>query len=140
MKRSNKGYEVLNFLPMGDDRGYLIAIEGMNHIPFNIERVFYVYGTMSDKSRGCHANKNTRFVLVSISGSCSVTVHNGASSEDIILDSKTKGLYLDRMIWKEMHSFSSDSILMVMCSEKYDKDEYINNFDEYMRVVNRDDR
>ncbi|MGL6363256.1 sugar 3,4-ketoisomerase [Aeromonas veronii] len=100
-----------------------------------MKRVFYVYGTSGDKARGCHANKKTKFVIISVSGSCIVTVNDGVDCEDIILDCQTKGLYLDKMVWKQMHSFSKNSVLMVLCSEKYDQEEYVHNFDEYLTLT-----
>lgn len=135
MKKNNRQHTVIDFDAMGDERGQLVAIEGMKQVPFEIKRVFYVYGTSDNKARGCHANKNTQFVIISVSGSCIVTIHDGVSCQDVVLDRQTKGLYLDKMIWKEMHSFSKDSVLMVLCSETYDKDEYIHDFQEYLMVV-----
>ncbi|ENE5173040.1 FdtA/QdtA family cupin domain-containing protein [Vibrio cholerae] len=135
MAQSDRSYKILEFKAMGDERGQLVALESMNQVPFDIKRVFYVYGTSGDKAHGCHANKKTKFVIISVSGSCIVTVNNGVHSKDIILDCQTKGLYLDKMVWKEMHSFSKNSVLMVLCSEKYDQEEYVHNFDEYLDLV-----
>ncbi|HHQ5455763.1 TPA: sugar 3,4-ketoisomerase [Aeromonas veronii] len=135
MEQSDRSYKILEFKEMGDERGQLVALESMNQIPFDIKRVFYVYGTSGDKARGCHANKKTKFVIISVSGSCIVTVNDGVDCEDIILDCQTKGLYLDKMVWKQMHSFSKNSVLMVLCSEKYDQEEYVHNFDEYLTLT-----
>lgn len=137
--KKKESYKIVNFNAMGDERGHLVAIEGMNQVPFDIERIFYVYGTSDEKSRGCHANKKTQFVIISVSGSCIVSVHDGVNKKDITLDSQTKGLYLDKMVWKEMHSFSKDSVLVILCSEKYDQQEYIYDFKEYIKVVNQYD-
>nr|WP_102363924.1 FdtA/QdtA family cupin domain-containing protein [Vibrio lentus] len=105
MCKNNDDYKVVELEAMGDERGQLVAIESSNQIPFDMRRVFYVYGTSGDKARGCHANKKTKFVIISVAGSCVVSVNNGRKKEDIILDVPTKGLYLNNMVWKEMHSF-----------------------------------
>ncbi len=136
MTNITKGFEVLTFVPIGDERGQLVALEGNQHIPFDIKRVFYVYGTSGDKARGCHANKKTRFVIISLSGNCIISVNDGKKVEDIKLDTKTKGLYLDCMVWKEMHSFSDDCILLVLCSEFYDSTEYIHDLEQFLTLVN----
>lgn len=135
MSKSNYSYKVIDFKEMGDERGKLIAVESSNQIPFDIQRVFYVYGTSDDKARGCHANKKTEFVLISVSGSCVVKVNNGDVEEQITLDEPTKGLYLSKMVWKEMHSFSDDALLLVLCSEKYDSGEYIYSLEHYLAMV-----
>lgn len=132
--QENTMFHEINFKEMGDDRGFLVAMEGGNQIPFDIKRVFYVYGSEGDVIRGCHANRNTQFVLISVNGSCAITVKDAKTEKytEVILDSPTKGLYLNRMVWKEMHNFSTDAVLLVLCSEYYDKNEYIHDFDEYL--------
>ena len=120
---------------MGDSRGALVALEGGVHVPFNIKRVFYVYGTKGNMSRGCHANRKTKFVLIAINGACTVTVKDGVNDIDIVLDNPTRGLFLDKMVWKEMHHFSADAVLLVLCSELYDKNEYVFDYNEYLMEI-----
>lgn len=139
MRNNIDDYKVIELNAMGDERGQLVAIENSNQIPFNMRRVFYVYGTSGDKARGCHANKNTKFVIISVVGSCVISVNNGKGKEDITLDSPTKGLYLNNMVWKEMHSFSDNSVLLVVCSELYDSDEYIYSLNEFLEQVKLND-
>ncbi|MFD1802236.1 sugar 3,4-ketoisomerase [Mixta tenebrionis] len=128
-------YYLIDFTEMGDSRGTLVAIEGGVHVPFPLKRVFYVYGTKGEVPRGCHANRKTKFVLVSVKGRCTVTIKQGMDNVDFVLDSPTRGLFLDRMVWKEMHSFSDDAVLLVLCSEPYDKNEYVFNYAEYLLEV-----
>jgi len=130
-------YSVIDFDVMGDDRGSLVALEGCVHIPFDIKRVFYVYGTEGEVSRGDHANRKTQFVLISVSGECKVTIRTPTESTVIKLDSPHKGLFLDRMTWKEMHDFARDSVLLVLCSENYDQSEYIYDFDKFVGECDR---
>lgn len=123
----NKKYEIINFDEFGDDKGKLIAIENSKNIPFDIKRVFYIYGTKEGVVRGQHANKISRFVLVCLSGSCEVKVYDMKEKieENFILDSPMKGLYLDRMVWKDMYNFSEECVLLVLSDSEYIKDEYV---------------
>lgn len=122
-----KKYEIINFNEFGDASGKLVAIENGKNIPFDIKRTFYIYGTKEGIVRGQHANKISRFVLICLSGSCEVRVYDMEEKieENFILDSPKKGLYLDRMIWKDMHNFSKDCVLLVLSDSEYIKDEYI---------------
>lgn len=125
------------FPSIGDPRGYLVVCEGEKDIPFLPVRIFYIYGTRSDIVRGNHANYKSEFVLINVCGRSKVRVKDGYGSEKIYeLTMPHTGIYLPRMIWKEMYDFSEDSVLLCLASEHYDPDEYINNFDEYVRVVN----
>lgn len=123
----NKKYEIINFSEFGDNRGKLTVIENSKNIPFDIKRIFYIYDTKEEVVRGQHANKISRFILICLSGSCEVKVCDlDDKKEDIfILDSPTKGLYLDRMVWKDMYNFSKDCVLLVLSDSEYIKDEYI---------------
>ncbi|RHF69174.1 sugar 3,4-ketoisomerase [Fusobacterium mortiferum] len=122
-----KRYKIINFNEFGDENGKLIAIENSKHIPFDIKRVFYIYGTKNGVVRGQHANRISRFVLICLSGSCEVKIYDKEEKieENFILDSPKKGLYLDRMIWKDMYNFSKDCVLLVLSDSEYIKDEYI---------------
>ncbi len=120
-----KKYKLLEFPELGDERGHLVVIENLKNIPFEIKRIFYIYGTKPDVIRGQHANKISRFVLINLCGSCKIKVNDGENEEIIILDKPHHGIYLDRMVWKDMYDFSEDSILLVLSDSVYLKDEYI---------------
>lgn len=137
-KKINDNYQEIFFKEMGDSRGSLIAIENNKQIPFDLKRIFYVYGSESDVIRGCHANRKTEFVLIAISGKCCVTIKDALTgkSHEIILDKPYKGLYLNKLVWKEMHSFSENAVLLVLCSEEYDSEEYVYDFKELEKEVN----
>ena len=123
--------KLLDFKKNGDERGYLTVVEGNKTIPFEIKRVFYIYGTEQNIVRGNHSNRKTEFVLIAVSGSCKVLVKDGLGHEEIYcLDDPNQGLYLPRMLWKEMYDFSKDCVLLVLASEHYDEQEYIRNFEE----------
>ena len=127
-------YRVLQFKEYGDERGNLVVAEGDGmDIPFDIKRVFYMYGSDPDIIRGQHANRQTEFVLINVSGSSKVMVDDGSSKEVIILDKPRMGLYMGPMIWKEMYDFSADSVLLVLASEHYQEQEYIRDYQEFIK-------
>ena len=106
--------KLLEFPQLGDDRGHLVVVEGKMDIPFNIERVFYIYGSKQDVIRGEHANRETEFVLINVSGTSKVRVKDGEGNEAIFcLNRPHTGIYLPAMVWKEMYDFSEDSVLLV---------------------------
>lgn len=131
-------YKVLEFGEFGDERGNLVVIEGNQDIPFEIKRVFYMYGSDSTVIRGQHANRKTEFVLVNVSGSSKTKVDNGFETKIIELNRPRMGLYLSTMIWKDMYDFSEDSVLLVLASENYDGQEYIRDYDEFLEQVKGD--
>ena len=114
-----------------------IAITDSESIPFEIKRIFYIYGVESKELvRGKHANRKSEFVLFNISGSSKVRIISEDSRMEVYtLDRPNVGLYLPHMIWKEMYEFSEDSVMMVLSSEGYDAEEYIRNFDEFVHEV-----
>lgn len=136
MKKIDDTYKIINFGDFGDERGKLVVVEGSQDIPFDIARVFYIYGSDATVVRGQHANRNSEFVLVNVAGTSKVKVDNGIESVIIELDKPMMGLYLDKMIWKEMYDFSPDSVLLVIASTHYDEKEYIRDYDEYLKIIN----
>ena len=127
--------QYINFPPLGDDRGSLVALEENKTIPFNIKRVYYIFDTQLGVSRGFHAHKNLKQVAVCVTGKCRMTLDNGRDRIDIILDSPTKGILIENNIWREMHDFSSDCVLLVLASEHYDEADYIRNYDDFLSLV-----
>ncbi len=129
-------YKILEFDDYGDERGNLVVAEcsGVD-VPFQVERVFYMYGSDDQVIRGQHANRRTEFVLINVGGTSKVRIDNGFQSEIVELNRPRMGLYIPTMVWKEMYDFSEDSILLVLASEHYDKEEYIRNYDDFLREV-----
>lgn len=128
-------YKILEFSDLGDERGKLVVVEGAQDIPFEIKRVFYIYGSDSQVVRGQHANRNSEFVLINVSGSSKVRVDNGFEEEIIELNRPRMGLYLPTMVWKDMYDFSEDSVLLVLANTHYDGHEYIRDYDEFIKEV-----
>ena len=131
-----KQVKMLEFSQKGDERGHLVVIEGLKEIPFEMKRVFYIYGTEGNVVRGQHANRNSEFVLINVSGTSKVRVKDGRGNEEIFcLNKPHTGIYLPTMIWKEMFDFSEGSILLVIASEHYDAQEYIRDYAEFVEAV-----
>ena len=133
-------YKIIEFVDLGDERGNLVVIEGEGmDIPFDIKRVFYIYGSDSDVVRGQHANRETEFLLVNVGGISKVKIDNGQESTVIELNKPRMGLYLSAMLWKDMYDFSEDSVLLVLASRHYDANEYIRDYEEYLTEVKAGD-
>ncbi len=131
-------YKIIEFTDLGDERGNLVVIEGDGmDIPFDIKRVFYIYGSDSEVVRGQHANRETEFLLVNVSGTSKVKVDNGTESEIILLNRPRMGLYLSPMVWKDMYDFSENSVLLVLASRHYDASEYIRNYSDYLAELKK---
>lgn len=134
--RLEEQYRLIEFADLGDERGKLVVIEGEGmDIPFDIKRVFYIYGSDSTVVRGQHANRETEFLLVNVSGNSKVRVDNGEESAVIELNRPRMGLYLSSMLWKDMYDFSDDSVLLVLASGHYNEKEYIRDYDVYLQVL-----
>lgn len=126
---------ILFFKDLGDERGKLVVIEGGEAVPFDIKRVFYIYGSDSTVVRGQHANKKSEFVLINVAGKSKVKITDGKESMVVELDKPMMGIYLPPMIWKDMYDFSSDSVLLCLASTHYDAEEYVRNYDEFLKIV-----
>jgi dTDP-4-dehydrorhamnose reductase len=123
---------ILNFNIMGDNRGNLISLESGKNIPFDVKRVYYIFGSDTNIKRGCHAHKNLKQILICTSGSCRVRLDNGFKKEEIILDSPSKGLLIDSLVWREMYNFSKDCVLMVLANELYNEKDYIRSYQDFL--------
>ncbi len=127
--------KILEFPDLGDERGNLVVIEGEQGIPFPIARVFYIYGSDDSVVRGQHANRNSEFVLINVSGTSKVRVTDGKEEMIVELNRPRMGLYLPTMLWKDMYEFSADSVLLVLTNTHYDGGEYIRDYDEYLKEM-----
>ena len=130
----NEEHYLFELKPFYDEDGFLAVIEEEKQIPFKIKRIFYEYGVVGTSLRGKHANRNSRFCLIAISGSCDVIVEDGLHKITYKLDDPSKVLYLDKMIWKTMTNFENNCVLLVLSDCLYDKNEYIRDFNEYLKL------
>lgn len=114
-----------------DRRGNLSVIEENNHIPFKIERTFWIYDVPGDSQRGGHAYKETEEFIVALSGSFDVVLDNGVERKTYHLNRSYYGLYVPKMVWREMNNFSTNSLALVLSSTKYDAEDYIRDYEEF---------
>ncbi len=126
-----------NFKTLGDDRGQLIALESFNEIPFEIKRVFYIFGTNKENARGNHSHYKTKQFLVAVNGSCKVTLDNGKEKETFDLNRPNLGLFQDALIWGTMHDFSEDCILLVLANDYYNSSDYINDYELFLKEIKK---
>lgn len=127
----------VDFSPLGDYRGSLVAIEAEKTVPFVIKRVYYIFGTQKGVSRGFHAHKNLKQVAVCVSGKCRMILDNGLERDYTWLDSPTKGLVIDKLVWREMHDFSENCVLLVLASENYDESDYIRDYSDFVELIEK---
>lgn len=123
------------FVNHSDQRGNLVAVEGTKDIPFEIKRVYYMYGVPKEERRGYHAHKQLEQVLVCLTGSCKILLDNGKEKCKVTLNNPYEGIYISKSMWREMYDFSEDAILMVFASACYDEGDYIRDYNEFIKVV-----
>jgi len=124
-----------NFKMRGDERGSLIAIEENADIPFSIKRVYYIFDTQAGITRGLHAHRTLRQVLVCVKGTCQVLLDDGMEKISVPMDKVFRGLLVDPMIWHEMYDFSSNCVLLVLASDFYDESDYIRDYREFIELL-----
>lgn len=123
----------INLDLLGDERGGLSVLEQNRNVPFDIKRVYYLTSTLKGVSRGFHAHKELEQVAVCVAGRCTMTLDSGLEKADVIMDSPTKALRIEPMVWHEMHDFSDDCVLLVLASEHYDESDYIRDYQEFIK-------
>jgi dTDP-4-dehydrorhamnose 3,5-epimerase-like enzyme len=135
MKIKNNGIEIISIPKIEERRGNLSVIEN-NTIPFEIKRVYYLYDVPAGSERGGHAHKNLRQFLVALSGSFDVVLNDGKEKEIVTLNKPFEGLLINPGIWRELQNFSSGSICLVVASDVYIEEDYIRDFDEFLKYSN----
>tara|TARA_X000000950_G_scaffold275453_1_gene361870 strand:- start:21933 stop:22331 length:399 start_codon:yes stop_codon:yes gene_type:complete len=121
----------VDFPLLGDERGSLIALEQNKEIPFDIKRVYYIFGTKESVQRGFHAHKKLKQIAVCVAGHCKIILDDGIDRIEATLDSPAKGLFIVESVWHEMHGFSNDCVLLVLASDYYDESDYIRDYTEF---------
>jgi dTDP-4-dehydrorhamnose 3,5-epimerase-like enzyme len=117
---------------IADPRGNLTFVEGGEHIPFDIQRVYYLYDVPGGAERGGHGHKELHQLIIAMSGSFDVVLDDGRNKKRIHLNRSYSGLYVCPMIWRELDNFSSGSVCMVLASNLYDESDYYRDYDEYL--------
>jgi len=127
----------IKFEIKGDERGSLISLESKRNIPFEIKRIYYIFDTKEGVVRGKHAHKDLEQILICVKGSCKILLNDGVNEEIFLLDKPDKGLYIDSLVWREMFEFSPDCVLMVLANKYYDEEDYIRDYDEFLKAVKK---
>ncbi len=127
--------EMINLPQVHDLRGDLTFVEGGNHVPFDIARVYYLYNVPTDSERGGHAHRELQQVVFALSGSFRMKIDNGYEKSEYWLRDPRKGLYINRLIWREMDAFSQGAVCMVLASHRYDELDYYRDYQDYLTAV-----
>ncbi len=132
----DRKYYLVDIRCVEEKDGKLIVAESGNQVPFDIKRVFCVKDVAQGEERGTHATKKTKLILVPLAGSCEVEVDTGTHKETFHMDTPTKGLYIDEMIWRTMRNFTPDCIMMALADRVFDpQNETYNDYDEFIAAV-----
>ena len=121
-----------------DPRGNLSVIEELKDIPFKIERTYWIYDVPGGESRGGHAFKENEEFIIALSGSFDVVLRDGKDKQTFKLNRSYYGLYVPKGWWREMENFSTNSLALVLSSTKYHANDYIRNFEEFLKFPNDD--
>lgn len=132
--RTLNDVKTFRFREFVEPDGNLIPIEGGSDIPFDIKRIFYVYGVHDQDDRGKHAHYQTKQILICLQGKIEVTVDDGYMKKKITLDKKNQAVLVPEMIWDEQTYCTKDSILLVLCNTNYDEGDYINDYEEFKNL------
>lgn len=130
-------YQLIQFPVHGDHNGSLVALEKGGVFPFDIKRVYYVWGTAEQTVRGKHAHRCLEQVIICTSGSCDFILDDGKERVTLHLNNPSQGLYIKRNVWGEFTNFSPDCVVMVLASEYYNEEDYIRDYEQFKREVGR---
>lgn len=123
--------ETLPLQVHGDDRGSLIALENGHNLPFDVKRVYYIYGTQAGVPRGFHAHRKLKQLLIAVSGSVTVKTEHDGKTETHLLNRPDEGLLINGLVWREMHDFSPDCVLIVLADDYYNEADYIRDYNVF---------
>jgi hypothetical protein len=120
---------------ISDPRGNLTFIEGQRHVPFDFQRMYYLYDVPGGAERGGHAHKALHQLIIAMSGSFDVLLDDGRNKKQFHLNRSYYGLYVCPLIWRELNNFSSGSVCVVLASNTYDEADYYRNYDEFLQAI-----
>lgn len=128
--------KIIQLSKIADPRGNLSVIEELKDIPFKIERTYWIYDVPGGEKRGGHAYKENQEFIVALSGSFDVVLDDGKEKKTFSLNRSYNGLYVPKGMWRTMENFSTNALALVLSSTKYDKDDYIRDYDKFKSLVN----
>lgn len=134
---SIKDCEIIKLPKLTDVRGNLTFAESNVHIPFAIERVYYLYDIPGGVSRGGHAHKNLKQLIIAVHGSFDVLIDDGHDKRTVTLNRANEGLLLGNHVWRELMNFTSGSVCLVFASQKYTEDDYIRDYSEFLKLYGK---
>ena len=118
-----------------DPRGNLTVAEAFKNVPFDIRRAYWVYDVPGGESRGGHAHKRLRQLVIAMSGSFTVTLDNGHEQQKYLLNHPWEGLLIETETWRTLYDFSSGAVCLVLASEPFEEDDYIYDYDEFLKYI-----
>jgi dTDP-4-dehydrorhamnose 3,5-epimerase-like enzyme len=127
--------EFIDLPVISDPRGNLSFAESGRHLPFQIQRVYYLYDVPSGSVRAGHAHKALHQLLIAVSGSFDVRLHDGVRDEVVTLNRPSRGLHIGPMLWRELENFSSGAVCVVLASTVYDEGDYIRDFQDFLTAT-----
>jgi hypothetical protein len=129
--------QLISLPVISDPRGDLTFIEGKKNVPFDIARVYYIYNVPVDAERGGHAHKELEQVVFALSGSFRLRIDDGRNKQDHWLRNPRVGLYINRLVWREIDSFSQGAVCMVLASRPYEEADYYRNYDDFLAAAQK---
>lgn len=135
MKNLIEGCKIIELPNISDPKGNLVFCEALNHIPFEIKRVYFIGNIPVDAVRAGHSHKDLERVIIAASGSFKILLDNGLHQVSVTLDSPRKGLYIPKMIWCEISRFSDHSVCLVLASDFYKESDYCRNYEDFKKSV-----
>jgi len=131
----NKAF-LIQLPKINDDRGCLSVVESQIHVPFNINRIYYLYDVPAGSERGGHGHRNLEQLIIALSGSFTVTLDDGLQKKIFFLDNPGYGLYVPSMMWRSLTDFTKGSVCMVLASNLYDEKDYFRDYESFLNAVN----
>ncbi len=135
---NEKQRKVIDLPKIFDPRGNLTVAEGMNNIPFDVARVYWVYDVPAGESRGGHAHKHCREFIVAVGGSFTVTLDDGHNRETFHMNHPYQGLLVETGVWRTLDDFSSGAVCLVLASEPFEESDYVRDYSDFKRYVDND--
>lgn len=136
--RNNSPIRLINLKSIPDHRGLLTVVGENQDIPFEIKRAYWIHSITPGATRGGHAHKKQKQLIVAVAGSFSVTLDDGNTKESFLLNDPAVGLYVEAGIWNTLDSFSSDAVCMVLASDTFSEEDYIRDYQEFLDLRNSD--
>ena len=135
MNHNDEQCRILELPKFADVRGNLSFVESYRHVPFEIQRVFYLYDVPGGESRAGHALQTCYQFLIAVAGSFEVLIDNGFDQQVFLLNRAYQGLLIPPLFWRELRNFSTGSVCLVLASQPFDEENYIRDYEDYKKTV-----